>query len=117
MTERPLQPTRAQVERFWKQFGWYFSEDYWFSPISGELFVKELPPPDMSNLYKYAITKLKARNKWNIELSSPVCFPNHYLVKISDSLNPQHETYTGQSEDLASAVFWAIWEMIEEEGL
>jgi len=79
-------------------------------------FKDGLPLPDLNNLYKHAVTKLKARSKWNIELSSLVCFPKHYLVKISDSLNPQHGTYTGQSEDPALALFWAIWELKEEHG-
>lgn len=117
MTDRPSPPTEGQIKEFWEWCGWRFIDDYWFSPIPGEVFVKKPPSPDMTNLCKYAVTKLKARNKWNIELSSLVCYPNHYLVEISDSLNPQHETYRGQSGYPELALFWAIWELKDKEEL
>lgn len=114
VTEYPLHPTHEQIGKFWEWFGWSSNGCYWFSPIVCEPPTKKLPPPDMNNLSKYAIAGLKASNKWNITLRSPVLFPNHYLVRISSSLNPHHGDYCGKSEDLALAVFWAIWEMIEK---
>ena len=115
MTERPLQPLKSQRRKFWEWFGWYFNGCYWFPPIVGEHSVEMLPFINMNNLTKYAIAPLKARNKWTITLESLVCYPHHYLVTIADSLNPHLENYHGKSEDLALAVFWAIWEMIEKE--
>ena len=89
------------------QEGWYYGDEY--------LGCHEQPPIDLNNLFKYAVPKLKAMNRYHIGLQSEVNFPDVYLATVRAHLNPDaYPMGQTQDKDPALALFWAIYEAIKE---
>ena len=104
-------PTGKQQERFWvwcgfqmrfPQWGGYdlagISTGYYFpngTPPPGAFYITDLPEITLSNLFQWALPKVKKRPDWETVL-------REWMDNPTDD---QHKD--------ALALFWAIWEVIK----
>ncbi len=125
------QPTQEQIKEFWEWCGfeevwaangsWWQYESYketnhWWEDSSSRKY-KELPPVDLNNLFKYAVPKALEDNSSFIDLQT-----RRYIAPTQEDLVTSYiceiwsdngqGSIVRQSQDVALALFWAIWEVI-----
>ena len=112
-SEQKSQPSEKQIREFWERCGFrqprggakalkgYVTYEYEFS---------ELPNIDLNNLFKYAVPKLLSKGKY---LHIVVHSLTRIDAKIEDAFGRQEDIFSSNN-NLALALFWAIWEVIKK---
>ena len=111
-------PTREQLTQFWR---WCGFEDKWedtrrlylvqWQYPDGQKRAK-LPAVSLNSLFKWAVPKVRALHGIDMCTAS-VTDDGWYVVlgrNVWGDIAPRAEV---EDEDLVSALFWAIWQVIE----
>jgi len=106
------EPTKEQVKRFWEWCGLRrgkrgINRGYYTRPGGSHYIIPawELHI-DLNNLFEYAVPKLLG--DYYIDIKD---YKLGWMVSIGDKLGNRHAC---DNKDLALALFWAIWEVIDE---
>jgi len=96
------EPTKAQEKEFWERCGfkWWDTAEAWC--FGKDEVSRELPPIDLNNLFKYAVPKLWKKLNRDGEAYK---FDRIWKAIIRALLD---------GEDISDAVFWVIWEVIND---
>lgn len=112
-------PTKEQIQQFWEKCGFRFclsaSENphYWLDPQGRA--VNSPPPPDLNNLFKWAVPKLD-EGEFDISLyrllgEHKEDYTEGWTASVgNDGLNIA--VYKSDNNP-AIALFWAIWEVLK----
>ena len=110
-----MKPTDEQVRKFWEWCGFTFCDDG---------IAATMPLIDLNNLFKWAVPKLSQDDQYPqiraITIEPAMCdelmYSCYLLCEIlHDDGSLEREEFTGYSEELAHAIFWAIWGIMEAE--
>ena len=82
-------------------------------------FQDGLPPPDLNNIFKWAVPKIKAKIdlesiefKW--EDNKSIVFLNYWLHSGNEEANNYLYSYDGRGQDDAKALISAIWGVVKD---
>src|SRR3990167_4398603 len=107
-----MNPTQEQIKKFWEWCGIKQDSDRTWRDANGlgVLISTIMPPLDLNNLFKYAVPKLK---RWRIANYPEGAMSEFGLIRVWVTTGD----WDGMVEDNdpALALFWAIWEIIENE--
>lgn len=109
------QPTKKQLRKFWE---WCDCLEIKQFPKIG---VSDFPNPDLNNLLKYAVPAVINTEWVSLEYHASHGYSlflarttSHCECHISSHyLGDKH--YSASNKDPALALFWAIWQVVEEE--
>lgn len=110
-------PTEAQIKEFWEWCGVKLDDDgsfkWWYLPDGSHLPLGEEPALDLNNLFKYAVPKVRYCDVTKIDTLNR---SEEYVASVRYGEGTVGNTGYGRSKDPALALFWAIWEVIHNEG-
>ena len=121
------EPTREQIKKLWEWCGfkevfskelWRFERyketNHWWSAPNGRRF-DELPPVDLNNLFKYAVPKLLPKHDFSIYWVLDVdAQQGAWAISMSCRGYGKNGIIRLRDKDPALALFWAIWEVIND---
>ncbi len=118
MTDK--EPTKEQIKKFWERCGFKYQDQYPDGPQKSLLKfdIKSHPNIDLNNLFQWAVPKIARHELFN-RIGINICYQEDTGWWVKLDLHPfvggnYIEGKTHCSE-LALALFWATWEILEEQ--
>lgn len=104
-------------KEFWEWCGFWFDSDSWHEPSEphwhtpDKMAIKELPPIDLNNLFKYAVPKIPKLKRIFMSAPTEDTITKGWIVDVESG----GFSYLGSNEDPAQALKQAIVKVKENE--
>lgn len=109
-----MKPTNEQVRTFWEWCGVHPEKVYEQPCFQQGAYHLKYPKVNPNNLFKWAVPKLQEEGyRINLDLQNDI-ENGEWRVWIH---KPYGNSWEARSENPALALFWTIWEVIQQESM